>query len=106
MIDETKAMNALLDAYEELLTPKQRDIMNQYYKEDFSLSEIAENAGISRAAISDHIHRSTKILQNYEKKLHLVQNYEARSRIYDKIKTVGNDEIKQLVEQLEMLDEK
>ena len=93
-----------LDAYEGLLTEKQQEILNLYYKEDFSFSEIAENLGISRAAVNDHIKRSTHILTEYEKKLHLVQNYETRSRIYDKMKTVGNDEIQQLVEQLENLE--
>ncbi|MCR0246111.1 YlxM family DNA-binding protein [[Clostridium] innocuum] len=104
MIDQMERMNALLDAYEGLLTEKQQEILNLYYKEDFSFSEIAENLGISRAAVNDHIKRSTHILTEYEKKLHLVQNYETRRRIYDKMKTVGNDEIQQLVEQLENLE--
>ncbi len=104
MIDQMERMNALLDAYEGLLTEKQQEILNLYYKEDFSFSEIAENLGISRAAVNDHIKRSTHILTEYEKKLHLVQNNETRSRIYDKMKTVGNDEIQQLVEQLENLE--
>ena len=98
MIDQMERMNALLDAYEQLLTEKQREILNLYYKEDLSFSEIAENLHISRAAVSTHI------LAEYEKKLHLVQNYETRSRIYDKMKTVGNDAIRKLVEQLENLE--
>ena len=95
MIDQMERMNALLDAYEQLLTEKQREILNLYYKEDLSFSEIAENLHISRAAVNDHIKRSTHIL---------VQNYETRSRIYDKMKTVGNDSIRKLVEQLENLE--
>ena len=87
-----------------MLTEKQREILNLYYKEDLSFSEIAENLHISRAAVNDHIKRSTHILAEYEKKLHLVQNYETRSRIYDKMKTVGNDAIRKLVEQLENLE--
>ena len=104
MIDQMERMNALLDAYEQLLTEQQREILNLYYKEDLSFSEIAENLHISRAAVNDHIKRSTHILAEYEKKLHLVQNYETRSRIYDKMKTVGNDAIRKLVEQLENLE--
>ena len=34
MIDQMERMNALLDAYEQLLTEKQREILNLYYKED------------------------------------------------------------------------
>ncbi len=104
MIDQMEKMNALLDAYEPLLTDKQQEVLDLYYKEDFSLSEIAENLKISRSAVNDHIKRSTQILMEYEKKLKLVQKYETRSSIYDKIKRVGNDEINQLINQLEMLD--
>lgn len=104
MIDQMEKMNALLDAYEPLLTAKQQNIMDLYYKEDFSLSEIAEDLDISRAGVNDHIKRSTQILLDYEKKLKLVQNYERRLQIYDKIKAVGNDEIKKLIDQLENLE--
>ena len=75
-----------------------------YYKEDFSLSEIAEELSVSRAAVNDHIKRSTHVLQDYEKKLHLVKNYETRMEIYDKIKKVSNEEILLLIEQLESLE--
>ena len=68
MIDQMERMNALLDAYEQLLTEKQREILNLYYKEDLSFSEIAENLHISRAAVNDHIKRSTHILAEYGKK--------------------------------------
>lgn len=104
MIEKTEELNALLDAYEVLLTKKQQDIMELYYKEDFSLSEIAEDLEISRSAVNDHIKRSTIILQDYEKKLHLVQNYKKRNQICDKIKAIGSTEIKLLVEQLESLE--
>lgn len=104
MIDQMEKMNFLLDAYEPLLTDKQQEVLDLYYKEDFSLSEIAENLKISRAAVNDHIKRSTQILMEYEKKLKLVQKYETRSSIYDKMRVVGNDEINKLIDQLEMLD--
>ncbi len=48
MIDQMEKMNSLLDAYEPLLTDKQQEVLDLYYKEDFSLSEIAENLKISR----------------------------------------------------------
>lgn len=104
MIEQTEEMNALLDAYEPLLTAKQKEIMNLYFKEDFSLSEISETLSISRAAVNDHLKRSEKILMDYEKKLHLVKNYETRSEIYDKIKTIGNEDIRLLIEELENIE--
>lgn len=104
MIEQTEEMNALLDAYENLLTDKQKEIMSLYFKEDFSLSEISETLNISRAAVNDHVKRSEKILLDYEKKLHLVKNYETRREIYDKIKKVGNDNVLSLIEELERIE--
>lgn len=104
MIEKTQQMNALLDAYAKLLTNKQQEIMSLYFQEDFSLSEIAEELQISRAAVNDHIKRSTQILQDYEKKLQLVHNYETRLKIYDKIKKIGCAEVNALIEHLENLD--
>ena len=104
MIEKTQQINALLDAYAKLLTQKQKDIMELYFQEDLSLSEIAEELSISRAAVNDHIKRSTQILQDYEKKLHLVHNYETRAKIYDKIKKIGSADVNALIEHLENLD--
>ena len=42
-------INLLLDAYESLLTPKQQEVMQLHYREDFSLSEISEELSISRS---------------------------------------------------------
>lgn len=103
-MEKTEEMNALLDFYDVLLTEKQQDVMNLYYKEDFSLSEIAEEMGISRAAVNDHLKRSVQILKDYEEKLHLVKNYEARIKIYDKIKAIGNADSSKLVEELEKFE--
>ena len=104
MIDQMERMNALLDAYEQLLTEKQREILNLYYKEDLSFfRDCGESAhqpcGCQRSYQAQHAYSC-----GIRKKLHLVQNYETRSRIYDKMKTVGNDAIRKLVEQLENLE--
>lgn len=101
---KTEEMNEYLDWYGELLTEKQRDICDLYFKEDFSLSEISENYEISRAAVLDTIKRSKKLLEDYEKKLHLIEKYHARKKIYDKIKELNMNEVNQLLEQIEDLD--
>lgn len=98
MIDKFE-VNALLDFYEPLLTEKQKHIVNDYFREDYSLQEIAENEGVSRAAIHDTIKRVTEELESYECKLHLYTNYKKRNEIYKKIQKVGNDDIKKLVEE-------
>lgn len=103
-IEKTQHMNQLLDAYKALLTRKQREVLELYYEEDFSLAEIAEQLHISRAGVSDHLKRSEKILEDYEKKLKLVQTIATRSKIYDKIKSFGYQDINVYIEELETLD--
>ena len=47
----------LLDFYGDMLTEKQRDFLGYYYNDDLSLSEIAENEGITRQGVRDSIKR-------------------------------------------------
>lgn len=65
----------LLDFYGEMLTQKQRDFIDLYYNEDLSLSEIAENEGISRQGVRDAIKRAEVQLFDMESKLHLAANF-------------------------------
>ncbi len=60
----------LLDLYGETLTAKQRDYLNYYYNDDLSLSEIAENEGITRQGVRDSIKRAETLLLDMESKLH------------------------------------
>lgn len=59
----------LLDAYEGLLTPKQREVMRTYYDEDLSLGEIAEGHSISRQGVRNFIKRSEERLLEAEQNL-------------------------------------
>ena len=65
----------LYDFYGELLTSHQKEIYEQFVLEDLSLSEIAEDAGISRQGVHDLIKRCNKTLEGYEEKLHLVEKF-------------------------------
>ena len=65
----------LYDFYGELLTDHQKEIYGQFILEDLSLGEIARDAGISRQGVHDMVKRSTKILEGYEEKLHLVERF-------------------------------
>ncbi len=63
----------LLEIYGRMLTDKQRDVMELYYWDDFSLGEISQNAGITRQAVRDSIKRSEQLLEDFENKLGLAE---------------------------------
>lgn len=69
-------LSALFDFYGALLTEKQQECLKMHLFEDFSLSEIGEELGISRQAVYDNIHRSEKAMESYEGKLGLVARYQ------------------------------
>ncbi len=68
-------MSYLLDFYGDVLTEKQRDVMEQYYNDDLSLSEIADNAGITRQGVRDGIKRAEHILLDLEDKIGWAARY-------------------------------
>ncbi len=104
MLKNNEWINDLLAWYGSLLTDNQLNIMQVYYKEDLSLAEIAENNGVSRAAIHDTIKRSEELLENYENKLKVVSKFKARSNKYEELKKLNNKEVLEIVEQLEKIE--
>ncbi|MCI8668155.1 MAG: DNA-binding protein [Lachnospiraceae bacterium] len=65
----------LYDFYGELLTKHQKEIYEDVVIHDYSLSEIANEKGISRQGVHDLIKRCDKTLKGYEDKLHLVERF-------------------------------
>lgn len=59
----------LLDIYGNILTDKQRSVMELYYWDDLSLGEISECEGITRQAVRDSVKRSEQIFEEFESKL-------------------------------------
>lgn len=76
----------LLDFYGEMLTKKQRDFIDLYYNEDLSLSEIAENEGITRQGVRDSIKRAEVQLFDMEEKLGLAYKFDELKKSLDEIK--------------------
>lgn len=62
----------LFDAYGPLLTGHQRELCELYYMCDLSLTEIAEQKGVSKQSVSDALAKSRALLDAYEAKLHHV----------------------------------
>ena len=75
----------LLDFYGEMLTKKQHDFLIYYYDEDLSLSEIAENEGITRQGVRDAIKRAENQLFDMENRLGLAKRFNMMRRGLDEI---------------------
>lgn len=56
-----------------MLTQKQRDALAMYCEYDCSLSEIADEVGISRQGVRDLLVNAEKTLTKLEENLHLAQ---------------------------------
>jgi len=105
MLEKVNRMNQLYDAYETLLTEKQKLYFKLYYQEDLSLSEIAIQFDISRNAVFDHIKRTEKALENYEEKLHLVFNSASREQLMKQMEPyVVDEDLKKLLKELQLLE--
>lgn len=87
MVTVTKNLEIimLLDFYGDMLTEKQRDFLGYYYNDDLSLSEIAENEGITRQGVRDSIKRAESQLLEMEEKLSFAKRFEEVRRGLNKI---------------------
>ncbi len=72
-MDKNVEIALLLDFYGNMLTERQREIMNLYYEDNLSLSEIAEELNISKQGVSDSLKHSEKVLYDTESKLKLME---------------------------------
>ena len=87
----------LYDLYQQLFTDKQRAYFEDYYFQNLSLGEMAENYQVSRNAIFRQLHIVTKKLEEYEEKLQLLQ----KKRKLEKIsQSIDNLDIKRQLEEL------
>lgn len=97
----------LYDFYGRLLTVHQQRIYEDVVFNDLSLSEIAENEGISRQGVSDLIKRCNKSLVSYEEKLGLIKKFD-ETKSYVKeiqriIKIYQETKNEKLISQIEKL---
>lgn len=93
----------LIAVYKELLTERQQEVLEDYYEDDFSLSEIAENRGTSKAAVYQNLTQALAKLSRYEEKLHVVAQKEAIAERLNSLEKSGADpiiigEIKEIID--------
>lgn len=84
-MEEKIKMSILCGIYGNLLTDKQYQILDDYYNNDLSLSEIAENNEITRQAVNDMINKGKAKLVEYEEKLHFMDKVLNQEKITHEI---------------------
>lgn len=108
------SISMLMDFYGQLLTEKQRITLDLYYNQDYSLSEIAEYADITRQGVRDSIKRGEKQLSDFEAALGLAGRFRDISSDFEEMdilikdikKRTSDKNITHDIEKLEKLSEK
>lgn len=86
MSDGRLRQTMLLDFYGELLTQRQRLCFDMHFNEDLSLSEIAEQCGISRQGVWENIRRAESALEDIEAKTGLVRRFEEQRQALETVR--------------------
>ena len=111
-LDASARVSLLYDFYGQLLTEKKRQVIELYHEEDMSLSEIASELGITRAAVHDSLKSAERALENYEEKRSLVERFlkteEAFGEITQKLdglkrRYAGDGELAEAIEEIETI---
>lgn len=89
--------NDLYDLYGDLLTEKQRKYFEDYYFDNYSFSEMAEHFSVSRNAVFKQIHIVIEKLEEYEKKLKLL---EKKKVIQSILPTITDSESRTILENI------
>ena len=85
MFEKDMMFPVLLDTYGNLLTDRKREILDYYYNEDYSLSEISELTGISRQGVRDCIKKSEEEIYFFESKLNIAKKNREQAMVIDNI---------------------
>lgn len=91
-IEEIVRLNSLFDLYQTLLTDKQQAYFMYYFREDYSLSEIADIMAVSRNAVHLQVKKITGYLEAYETKLKLLDKQEKRDRLLEQLLKSSKDD--------------
>ena len=90
-MDSFLELSLLYEYYGSMLTETQQEICDLYYNQNLTLTEIAEDVGITKQGVSDALKKSEKLLYNYEKNLHIKEKNNRLGDLVQKIITLTND---------------
>ena len=103
-LEKTIFINDLLTLYGCLLTTTQKDILSDYYEANLSLGEIANDRGVSRAAVEDALKKGVKKLEAFENQLKIYENRKNILKKLAKVKDITEkEEIIKIIEEVEEL---
>ena len=90
-------ISALLDIYGNFLSEKQRNLAEYYYNDDLSLSEIAENEGITRQGVNDLIKRAEAQLLSFEEKCRYCENFLRLKELAESVGETDDETVKEIL---------
>ncbi|MBE7044997.1 MAG: DNA-binding protein [Ruminococcaceae bacterium] len=82
------SVSVLMDFYQELLTEKQREALELYYNQDYSLAEIAQHMDISRQGVRDFIKRGEQSLLEFEDALAVAKRFGEMNRSIEQLRVL------------------
>ena len=105
MFEKDLKIGILLDFYGDVLSERKRAVLDDYYNNDLSLSEIAEELGISRQAVRELIGKAGEELRFLEEKLGLAARFRKTQECTERLlslleKTEVGSEVKRAAEEL------
>lgn len=103
-LEKKNFYNSLYQYYGTLFTSKQQEMFESYYVDDFSLSEIAENLGVSRNAVWDTIKKVIDKLEEYETKLKLYHNDLVLNDKLKKLEKYTNEDGLKIIEEIREME--
>ena len=98
-MEEVVIYTKLFDCYGELLTEKEQEVFQDYYFENLSMQEIADNNRVTKSAVHKTLQSAIEKLDLYEKKLGINRKNDILNSIleYDDIEEIKN-KIKEVIE--------
>lgn len=96
-------ISSLLDIYGRFLSEKQKALTEHYYNDDLSLSEIAENEGITRQGVCDNIKRAEAKMQTWEKECGYCKKFLRLKELSEKAGADKGEALKEILEIIEDL---
>ena len=93
-------ISSLLDIYGRFLSEKQKTLTEYYYNDDLSLSEIAENEGITRQGVCDNIKRAEAKMLSWEKECGYCEKFLKLKELAEQADSEDLSQMKEIIEYL------